>query len=242
MGIQNYPEIIEQFIQGRREVIARIIQIADKLDEHHRNVKITKVVTGSTGIFGSVVAVGSLLLAVPTGGLSVVAFIGGGLLGAASTIAHVGSGITENILTRISLKDLQAICQIDERNFIRLNDFLTEQIRILQNENPFPRAVHSKTFVITAPLSSINLVCSVLRVTQGAKLTVKTIRNIGRASIVLNLITLPAEVYDLVVDAKELHQNKPCKLSVELRLLVDTLSQQLLNVQEYLQNFLENAN
>ncbi|CAF4057035.1 unnamed protein product, partial [Rotaria sp. Silwood1] len=102
-------EIIKKFIQGRRELVLQIIQIADKLDQHHRNVKITKVVTGSTGIFGGLIALGGVLLAVPTAGLSLTAFLGGSVLATASTIAHIGSDIVECVLSRANLDDLNRI-------------------------------------------------------------------------------------------------------------------------------------
>ncbi|CAF2780507.1 unnamed protein product [Rotaria sp. Silwood2] len=186
MNTQYNTEIIKKFIQGRRELVLRIIQIADKLDQHHRNVKITKVVTNSTGIFGGLIALGSVLLAVPTAGLSLTAFVGGGILATASTIAHVGSDIVEYVLSRANLDDLNMLCKTDETNFLQLNRYVNEQIDRLQNENSSETTISSTTSTIAAQLTTVNLACSIVRVTQGATLTVRTIRVIGRASIFLS--------------------------------------------------------
>ncbi|CAF2977028.1 unnamed protein product [Rotaria sp. Silwood2] len=186
MNTQYNTEIIKKFIQGRRELVLRIIQIADKLDQHHRNVKITKVVTNSTGIFGGLIALGSVLLAVPTAGLSLTAFVGGGILATASTIAHVGSDIVEYVLSRSNLDDLNMLCKADETNFLQLNRYVNEQIDRLQNENSSETTISSTTSTIAAQLTTVNLACSIVRVTQGATLTVRTIRVIGRASIFLS--------------------------------------------------------
>jgi len=186
MNAQRGSEIINKFIQGRRDLIVFIVQIADKLDQHHRNVKITKVVTGSTGIFGGLIALGGVLLAAPTGGLSLAAVFGGSILGSASTIAHVGSDIVEGLLTRANLNDLNMICKTDEANILSLNRYLNDRIETLQNENSSESANPSAASAIAAQLTTINVACSFDQITKRATLTVRTIRIIGRASILLS--------------------------------------------------------
>ena len=178
MHAQNSSKI-NTFIQGRRELIVRIVTIADKLDQHHRNVKITKVVTGSTGILGGLIALGGIVLAIPTGGFSLVAVFGGSILGSASTITHVGTDVVEGLLTRANLNDLNVACRTDEANILSLKEDLN-RLSATQSESP------STISVVAAQLTTINVACSIVRITQRATLSVRTVRMIGGASIFLS--------------------------------------------------------
>ncbi|CAF0978120.1 unnamed protein product [Rotaria sordida] len=95
-------------------MIHLIEESANELYEIHKSVKITKVVTGSTGIAGTLLCLTGLTLAIPTASLSIFLTIDGSTLAAADCTASLGSDITEHILTKLHLKKLKKFCQTDK--------------------------------------------------------------------------------------------------------------------------------
>ncbi len=136
--------MLNDFLNKRKEVICCLRETAEELDEHYKNIKITKVVTGSTGIVGTILGLTGLALAIPTGGISLALTVGGGALAATSGIAHLGSDIAKHILTKSHLKKLDELCQADEQNIFKLADYLEEIIRDIQ-EHPSENKAKRKT-------------------------------------------------------------------------------------------------
>lgn len=186
MNSEDKKKILDNFFQNRELMIRLITEYADELDEVHKNVKITKVVTGSTGIAGTILCITGLALAIPTAGLSMFLTIGGGFLAATSGTAHLGSDITEHLITKNRLGKFNELCQADEANFTKLQDYLEKEAEKLQHIAT-ERIVRGTASSAAGELSSISsLTCSILRISQAATLTVDTIRIIGVAGIVLS--------------------------------------------------------
>jgi len=183
---EDIKQRLDAFLRNREEMIQLIHEIAKELDEVHKNVKITKVVTGSTGIAGSILFLTGLALAIPTAGLSMFLTVGGGVLAAASGTAHLGSEITERLITKSRLEKFDKLCQSDEANVLKLNEFLQKENENLQNTIG-EHTVRQITSSICGEISSLsNLTCSIVRISQAATLTVNTIKIIGAASAVLS--------------------------------------------------------
>jgi len=179
-------EMLDAFLRNRDEMIGLIHEIAKELDEVHKNVKITKVVTGSTGIAGTILCITGFALAIPTAGLSMFLTIGGGALAATSGTVHLGSDITERLITKSRLEKFNELCQADEANVLKLNDFLQKENEKLQNEIG-EHTLRQITSSICGEVSSFtNLTCSIVRITQAATLTIDTIKIIGVASAALS--------------------------------------------------------
>jgi hypothetical protein len=183
---ENIRKIFDDFLQNRAEMIRLIDEIAKELDEVHKNVKITKVVTGSTGIAGTILCLTGLVLAIPTAGLSMFLTIGGGALAAASGTAHLGSDIAEHVITKSRLNKFDELCQADEANVLKLHDFLEEENEKLQNSIGEHTLRETATSIVGEIASFSNLTCSIIRVSQAATLTINTIKMIGVASTVLS--------------------------------------------------------
>jgi hypothetical protein len=185
--LAELQEILNSFIISRQELIRFLHETAVKLDKHHNNVKITKVVTGSTGIVGTVIGlVGSgislvgFLSAVPTGGLSLTLTVGGGALGAISGVAHLVSGGVEPILNKFYIEKLNKLSQADERSCLRLNGYLENRVRELR-DNAFDRNIFADAgFDITKEILSLaSLGCSIIRVTRVASTAARSIQVFG---------------------------------------------------------------
>ncbi|CAF1461351.1 unnamed protein product [Rotaria sp. Silwood1] len=234
---QHYEQILtmlDDFFQNRAEMIRLIEESANELDEVHKNVKITKVVTGSTGIAGTVLCLTGFALAIPTAGLSILLTIGGSALAAASGTAYLGSDIAEHILTKSHLKKLDELCQADEANVLKLNDYLKKENEKLQKNSTNEYTLRETASSILGEITSLsNLTCSIVRISQAATLTVNSVKFIGAASAILGTVTLPVQIIDLAANGHALHKKKTSDTSEKLRQLAQKLSTQAANIKKY---------
>jgi hypothetical protein len=186
MASETDKKMLDDFFQNRELMIRSITEIANELDEVHKNVKITKVVTGSAGIAGTILCIIGLALAVPTAGVSIALTLSGGILAATSGAAHLGSDITEHLITKNRLNKFNELCQTDEANVLKLQNFLQKENEKLQN-NTTESIVRGTLSSVAEEISIIGgLTCSIVRISQAATLTVDTIKIIGTVGIVLS--------------------------------------------------------
>jgi hypothetical protein len=186
MASEADKKILDDFFQNRELMNRLIIEMANELDEVHKNVKITKVVTGSTGIAGTILCVIGLALAVPTAGVSMALTLGGGILAATSGAAHLGSDVVEHLMTNGRLNKFNELCQADEANVLKLQGFLQKENEKLQN-NTTESIIRGTVSSVAGEISSLGgLTFSIVRISQAATFTVDTIKIIGTVGIVLS--------------------------------------------------------
>jgi len=177
---------LSNFIVSRQNLVCFLYKAATELDEHHKNVKITKVVTGSTGIAGTLISLAGLVFAIPTGGLSLTLTVGGSVLAATSGAAHLGSGVVEHFLDQSYMDDLDKLSRADEENYFRLNDYLPRYVEELRNNFFNNNVSHETKLDIIKEISNLASVgCSIVRVTRVASTAARSIRVFATASAVL---------------------------------------------------------
>jgi len=184
--LEELETIIQDFRDIRKKMVFIFNESADKVDKHHKNVKITKIVVDGTGIIGTTVSIIGLALVLPTGGLSMIMVAGGGALAIASGATHLGSDITEHILTKSHIEKLAQLCLADEANILRLNGYLKKVAADLKTSDPDCIMDCATGFRILNVISgTARLTCSVVRVTRVASSTFKVVRVLGHVSYVL---------------------------------------------------------
>jgi hypothetical protein len=172
--------------RGREELVDFLYEAADKLDGHHKNVKITKVVTGSTAIVGTVTGLIGLAFAIPTGGISLVVTVGGSVLAAISGATQLGSDIVKHILDQSYINKLAELSRMDEENWSTLNNYLERYDEEFRNNVPNNNISCETGLDIFKELSSLtNLGCSIIRVTRVASTAARSIQVLGTVSAVL---------------------------------------------------------
>ncbi|CAF4139879.1 unnamed protein product [Rotaria magnacalcarata] len=233
--VSNLENILSDFLDNRKEIISAIMETAKTLDDQNKSVNITKVVTGSTGIAGTIISIAGIALAIPTLGMSLPFANGGTALAATSGAAHLGSDITNRILTKSHLTKLDALCQADESNLLKLADYLKQTIKDIQN-NSFDDKTDFRTAgsIVEGIAGVANLTFSIIRVTQTASMSIRTVQIAGTASAVVGVVTLPLQIIDLAISAQALHENKVCETSTELRQLAKNLEIQVDNVVKFI--------
>jgi hypothetical protein len=183
---EDLRNILNNFIISRRNLIRFLYKAATELDEHHKNVIITKVVTGSTGIAGTIIGLAGLAFAIPTGGLSLTLTCAGSVLAATSGAAHLGSGVVEHFLNQSYMNELDELSQADENNYFRFNNYVRERVEELRND-PFNNNVFAeRELVIFNQITNLaNVGFSIIRVTRVASTAARSIRVFSTASAVL---------------------------------------------------------
>ena len=102
-------------VQLRRETIQELLQIASKLDKHHKNVNISKMVGSSVGIIGGVTGIVGLgLIPVSFGISAIVAGVGAGVA-ALGGITSSGADVAEFGITRKLVAKAQKAIDADKR-------------------------------------------------------------------------------------------------------------------------------
>jgi hypothetical protein len=172
----------DTFNTSRQELIRFLHEVANKLDGHNKNVKITKVATGSTGIVETVMGLTGLLFDLPTGGISMALTIGGGALAATSRVAHIGSSAVKSSLTQWYQAKWDVFSKRDETNRTKLVEHLEKFI-----ENLFVDNISYKTKIdfVRRASSLADLGCSGVRVAQVVLPAARLVRVVSVASEVL---------------------------------------------------------
>lgn len=180
-----FKHILNNFNENRAKLVQFLHNTATELGEHHKNIKITKVVTGSTAIAGTLMGVGGVALALPTGGISLALTLGGGLLAATSGVAHLGSGIVENILEKRYIDELDKLSRADEEYYLGLNTYLEERLKKLhKNASKHKMSIETRLDLVKELSWLSGLGCSLVRVTQITSTAARSIRIFGAASAV----------------------------------------------------------
>jgi hypothetical protein len=183
---QDLLNLLYIFIVSRQNLIRFLYKAATELDGHHKNVIITKIVTGSTAVVGTLIGLAGLVLAPPTGGLSLVMTIGGTVLAATSEAAYLGSSAVKHFLNQSYIDDLDKFSQADEENLFKLEGYLQTRVKELRN-NTFNNDVSLETGLgIFKEISSLtSLGCSIVRVTRLTSTAARSIRIFRVASTTL---------------------------------------------------------
>jgi hypothetical protein len=183
---QDPLNLLHIFIVSRQNLISFLYKAATELDGHHENVIITKIVTGSTAVVGTIISLTGLILVVPTGGLSAVMTIGGTVLAATSEAASLGSSVVNHFLNQSYMDDLDKFSQADEEIFFKLQDYLRRRVEELR-ANTFNNNVSLETRLgIFKEISSLtSLGCSIVRVTRATSTAARSIRIFRVASTTL---------------------------------------------------------
>ena len=153
LGINQITEQFEQLFMLRMELINSFVlwipirqrtmeqlgELATKLHQHHRNLKISTVTGASVGTVGGALSIVGLIVAPFTLGAGLlVSVVGAGIFGAGGLVMS-GSKIVEIILKKLGLKDVQAAIKEDHEACTKLQqqldcleDFISKLAQILK--------------------------------------------------------------------------------------------------------------
>ncbi|XP_067021841.1 uncharacterized protein [Acropora muricata] len=128
-----------RWIPMRQGTMEQLEELATKLHQHHRNVKISTIFGASMGTVGGGLSIAGLITAPFTFGVGlIVSLVGAGIGGAGGAVMS-GSKVVEIILEKLGLEDVQAAIKEDhdactklQQQFDRLEDFISKLAQFLK--------------------------------------------------------------------------------------------------------------
>ncbi|KAK7479792.1 hypothetical protein BaRGS_00028972 [Batillaria attramentaria] len=224
-------ELREEIIQDATDLKNDIADIISALDKHHKHVNIAKI-TGAAASIGGAAAViaGTALCLTGVGAVVGVPLAAAGVgVATAGGVTNVGAGLVEHFLGKHNLANVQ-----------KKLDALREQMQAL-NELLGPTLKEDSEFGGKNAVATGKATCEVetravsfwRKFYQAAKAT-KTVKvatgpgkavlkGFGRSSIVLTVLFMPFDIYDIVTNAKDLHQKKGNEHCDKLQQMYDAL-------------------
>ncbi|XP_069870482.1 apolipoprotein L3-like [Dipodomys merriami] len=246
---QDRKIFLQKFPQMKTEVeghIRRLRALADEVSKVHKDCTISHVVADSTGVASGLMALGGLLLAPFTGGLSMALVAGGIGLGTASSVTSAATSIVDGskmssakdeamklLSTSMGrLKELSGMCvrfalkgslAMDE--FIQCLRELGPYVSTLRGSRTNPHLPHELEGRLNR-VGSSNAFENVERAFQG------TARSMSRITRVLGGVStgilLGLDVTSLVQDSQHLSQGAESELATELRRVAQELENKLM--------------
>uniref|UniRef100_A0A8C2QQ38 Apolipoprotein L3 n=1 Tax=Capra hircus TaxID=9925 RepID=A0A8C2QQ38_CAPHI len=242
-------KFLEEFPRVKRELeesIAKLRELADKIDEVHRNCTIANVVANSAGAVSGVLTVLGLALAPMTAGISLGLSATGLGLGAAAAVTSVSTSIVEHVSTSSAETEASRLVPVDTskeeafaevlckrttqivsstNNFIQALKGIGKNVRAIKLAKVNPRlASHAKRFM-TAGQVSARTGKQVQRAFGGTALAMtKSARIMGAATAGVALLF---DVAFLVKEAKHLHEGAKTESAERMRQLAAELEKKL---------------
>ncbi|KAL0477050.1 hypothetical protein AKO1_005592 [Acrasis kona] len=103
-----------EWVNNMNELIPKLLELADSLDDHHRKVKIAQVSGTAASLLGTGLVIVGVLGSVVSMGLSLSLAVAGGVVGTAGTTTAVGATIAEWAIIKQEAKKLQDKILLDE--------------------------------------------------------------------------------------------------------------------------------
>nr|KAG5710625.1 hypothetical protein BaRGS_013271 [Batillaria attramentaria] len=209
---------------------AKIKDIIEDLNEHHRNVTIAKTTGTAASVAGGVAVAAGFLLAPFTFGASVAVGLAGAGVAAAGGLVTAGAEVTETIITNNNVKqvqeDLESL-QSKTKEYEALCEILEEDDDLFQELKKLGKA--GKTGAKTAyriikavraakAARAAGTSVAVAAGSAGAKL-------LSKSFVALNVILLPLNIYDLVKSSVALAENEDSPASADLEKLCRKLKE-----------------
>ena len=99
--------VLQQWNSIREDTIQQIHNTIEKLNFHHRNVNVSRIGGSTISIVGSAMAIGGVIMAPATAGLSLGLSFGGTALAVAGGVTTAGASIADVLIQKSNVQDAQ---------------------------------------------------------------------------------------------------------------------------------------
>ena len=211
---RQLQETVRGWLPCRKETIRDIREVAEMLEEHHRNINISKITGSSASILGGLMAiVGFGLTPITFGGSLAFAAVGicVGTLGGA-TVA--GASIADNLIEKMKIKEIQKKYNEDYRQLEYIKKYIQKMEEIVEkiyrrypdvknNAQEYASTLMQFLTIGTgnfdAKIAKLAVDDSLVEVSvQLLKVGGSTAKGIAGAAIPMNAILLPIDLYEIV--------------------------------------------
>ncbi|CAF3566083.1 unnamed protein product [Rotaria socialis] len=131
MSDDSFLATLDQFVKITNQIIKKLKTELDWINDHRARCNVAKTVGTAASVGGGAVLLGSLVLAPFTGGASIVAASGYGLLAStAGAAVNLTTDITDIITTKIENSQIESICSQRNDVAVRLKKHFDELERV----------------------------------------------------------------------------------------------------------------
>ena len=136
------------WIPIRTRTKEKLEELATRLHEHHRNVKISTISGASMGTIGGILSVAGLIAAPFTFGAGIIVSLVGAGIGGAGGLVMSGSKVVEIILEKLGLKEVQAAIEDDREACSELQKQLDSLENFISSLAEFLKPLHDDAVLL----------------------------------------------------------------------------------------------
>ena len=132
-----------EWIPKRKHTREKLQELATNLHKHHTNVNISTITGASMGTVGGILSIAGLIAAPFTLGVGIVISLVGAGIGGAGGLVMSGSKVTELILTKLGLKEVQEAIDEDREACTQLQEKLEALKNFISTLAEFLKPLHN---------------------------------------------------------------------------------------------------
>ena len=223
--MQRLYTALQQWISIREDTIQQIHNTIENLKFHHRNVNISRIGGSTMSIVGSAIAIGSIVMAPATAGLSLSLPVIGAALAVAGGGATVGASIADVLIQKSNVQQAQQQLTRDYEQLYVISALATAIQRRVDDERE-----REQCQGISTPKLHVRAELGVA-LTQDIFRTGIRIASIGGTvatitGVVTNMITIPFDLIEIVRSSSSLANGSETDAVKELSKIVEQLEQE----------------
>ena len=244
---RKFTEAVRQWLPVRTITIHEIRDTANKLQEHHRNVNISRISGSSASIAGSVMAIVGFGLAPVTFGASIGLSAAGIVIAVAGGAAVAGASVADIFIEKSNLKEVQDRLDRDFKQVKAIQGIAERIEKIIQKIREKCPNVSATTFIAVFAevfaqglvqtgrvgikiaefivLGSLEIGAAALRVGGAAA------KGIAGAAIAINIVLIPIDIIEIVRSGINLAKGSQTKAIEKLNALASELEDQKKSLQ-----------
>ena len=212
---KKFQRCVNEWKEEREKTIRMFQEIAQKLEEHRKNVNISRITGSVAGVGGvSIAALGAVLIPF-TFGASIPLMITGGAIAGVGSVTACGASIVDRVLSDSGLKEAQEQIEHDNRKLTALRKIqvqTTEQNKKISEKCPDLK--DEDIAKVTEVLSSIMVEV------KSAELAA-----IDDGYVVLRSLTATINFVEIVRSGRDVHNGIKSEATKELRRKADELEE-----------------
>ena len=212
---KKFQRCVNEWKEEREKTIRMFQEIAQKLEEHRKNVNISRITGSAAGVGGVSIAAVGAVLALFTFGASIPLMITGGAIAGVGSVTASGASIADRVLSNSGLKEAQEQIEHDNRKLRALRKIqvqITEQNKKISEKCPDLK--DEDIAKVTGVFSSI-----VVEV-KSAELAA-----IDDGYVVLRTLTATINILEIVRSGRDVHYETNSEATKELRSKADELEE-----------------
>jgi hypothetical protein len=234
ISLRRLEASAQNWVTQRKKVLRMLEEMIRELDDLHNKSGMARVGGRTGSLVGFGVATGGILLAIPTGGLSLLAVLPGLAVGAGGAVTSAGASVAEWKITKDHVKTIQEQLEADTA----IANEVLERARVLSIHDA---NCDDKFLFVGKNYVQVNEFVWAVSGGKEAQKKIKdknegisegTVKSVGLMGVKVlcgfnPVITVPIDLMMLSEEVESVKKKEPAELSPTLRAVVEDLTKQL---------------